>query len=125
MFIYGTVLYFSDCSLNFQLDMIHRVGHVCAACFIDYNWAFRLLWLQCFKPHEHQYAGKVNAVYNFTKSALSRVRNPPTGVMQQCLGNNCTNGRKCIKAHSSIEFEYWRIQQSMYVHTYICYCTRL
>ena len=102
-----------DCSLNLQLDMICRVGHVCAACFIDYSWACRLLWLQCFKPNEHQYAGKVNAVFDFTKSALYRVRKPPAGVIKQCLENNCTNGRKCTKAHSSIEFEYWRIQQSM------------
>ena len=106
---------FPDCSLNIKLKMLCRVGHVCAACFIEYKWAFRLLWLQCFKPYEHQYAGKVNAVYNFSNSTLCRVRKPPTGNIQKCSIHNCTSGRKCAKAHSSIEFQFWHIQQSMYV----------
>ena len=110
-----------DCSLNIKLNMLCRVGHVCAACFIEYNWAFRLLWLQCFKPYEHQFAGKVNAVYNFSNSTLCRVRKPPTGNIQKCSVRNCTNGRKCTQTHSSIEFKFWHIHKSMYV-TVQLYC---
>ena len=104
-----------DCSLDVKLDMLCRVGHVCATCFIEYNWAFRLLWLHCFKPHEHQFAGKVNAVYDFAKSTLCRVRKLlPASKIEQCSVKNCTNGRKCTKAHSGIEFMYWNAQQGMY-----------
>ena len=98
-----------------QLDMLCRVGHVCAACFIDYNWAFRLLWLHCFEPYEHQFTGKVNAVYDFAKSTLCRVRKPPTGIIQRCLVKHCANGRKCAKAHSSTELQYWNVQSGMYI----------
>ena len=103
-----------DCGLDVKLNnMLCRVGHVCAACFIDYKWAFRLLWLHCFKPHEHQFVGRVNAVYDFTMLTLCRVRKPPIGNIQRCSVKNCANGRQCTKAHSSTEFNYWRIQQSM------------
>lgn len=117
MCIYCLIL---DFSLNVKLDMCCRVGHVCATCFIESKWAFRLLWLHCFKPHEHQFAGKVNAVYDFTKlRVLCRVRKPPVGIIQLCPMKNCTKGRKCNEAHSTIEFDYWNIQQSMYVCMYI------
>lgn len=106
-------IYYLDFSLDVKRDMLCRVGHVCAACFIDYNWAFRLLWLHCFKPHEHQFAGKINAVYDIAKSALCRVRKRPAGYVQCCSEINCTSGRKCPKAHSSIEFKYWNAQQGM------------
>ena len=111
------ILIDSDCSLNMELNVLCRVGHVCATCFIDYNWAFRLLWLHCFKPYEHQFTGKVNAVYDFSKSALCRVRKPPAGVIQQCLVKYCTNGRKCTKAHSTTEFQYWNVQRGIYYVT--------
>ena len=93
--------------------MLCRVGHVCAACFIEYKWAFRLLWLHCFKPHEHQFAGKVNAVYDFALLTLCRVRKPPIGITEQCLVKTCANGRKCTKAHSNTELNFWHIQQGM------------
>ena len=108
------VLFFIlDLSLKVNLDKLCRVGHVCAACYIEYNKVFRLLWLHCFKPNEHQFAGKVNAVYDLTKSALCRVRRPPGTTVEQCSIKNCINGRKCLKAHSSTEFNFWKLQQSM------------
>lgn len=106
-----------DCSLNVQPDMLCRVGHVCAACFIRYNSAFRLLWLHCFKPYEHQFVGKVNAVYDMSKLGLCRVRKPPASIAEQCPVKSCANGRKCAKAHSVIELKYWNNQQGMYIRT--------
>ena len=99
---------------NVKLDnMLCRVGHVCATCFIEYYWAFRLLWLHCFKPHEHQFSGQVIAVYDSAKRTLCRVRKPTGCVMQKCSVSNCINGRKCNKAHSSIELEFWNLQKSI------------
>ena len=98
--------------MDVKLGMLQRVGHVCAACFTDYNGVFRLLWLHCFKPHEHQFAGKVCAVYDVARSTLCRVRKPPaSNDISQCSMENCISGRKCSKAHSDIEFEFWNVQQ--------------
>ena len=105
-----------DCSLNLQLDLLCRVGHVCAACFIEYNSAFRLLWLHCFKPYEHHFVGKVNAVYDMSKLGLCRVRKLPARAAEQCPVKSCANGRKCTKAHTTIELKYWNSQQGVCVY---------
>ena len=110
-----------DCSLSVQADMLCRMGHVCATCFMDYNGAFRLLWLHCFKPYEHQFVGKVNAVYDMSKLGLCRVRKLPADVAEQCSVKNCANGRKCTKAHSVIELKYWNTQQGIYIIIMHCY----
>ena len=87
---------------------ILRVGHVCAACFMEFNWAFRLLWLRCFKPKKHQFVGQVNAVFSDRDSCLFRVRPAPRGDLRICPNARCVRGRNCPDAHSMVELEYWR-----------------
>jgi len=92
---------------------------VCAACFMEFNWASRLLWLHCFKPQKHQYAGQVNAVFSDKDSHLYRVRPMPQSALKICPKKtaNCASGRKCPNAHSLVELGYWRaVQQGTYIH---------
>ena len=106
-----------DFSYEVSRDKLTRVGHVCAACFVDYKWAFRLLWLRCFKPSNHQFAGTVCAVFYSDgigrKPVLCRVRPKPSGIiLQRCTDVRCLKGRKCPKAHSGVELHYWnKLQQ--------------
>ena len=108
------VLFHLDFSSDVKQDKLLRVGHVCATCFVNYNWAFRLLWLHCFEPHDHQFAGTVCAVFYSDgigkKPVLCRVR--PFGMLQKCPNVMCSNGRRCPKAHSGVELHYWnKLQQ--------------
>ena len=97
------------------LPLLRRVGHVCATCFVDFNWAFRLLWLHCLKPQEHRFTARVNAVYSIEDSSLYRVRPFSDCIMVHCV-QGCTNGRKCPKAHSRIELQYWnKMQQGVFM----------
>ena len=104
-----------DSSCDVTRDKLTRVGHICATCFVDYKWAFRLLWLHCFKPCDHQFAGSVCAVFYpdgiGKKPVLCRVR--PLGILQKCPDMmRCCKGRKCPKAHSGVELHFWnKLQQ--------------
>jgi len=109
-----------------KLPLLCRVGHVCATCFMEFNWAFRLLWLHCFKPQKHQFAGQVNAVFSVKDSRLYRVRPMFQSALRVCPKTSCASGRQCPNAHSKVELEYWRAVQRgvcthihMYVHVIV------
>ena len=99
---------------------------------MDYNWSYRLLWLQCCKPDEHVNAGKVAAVYysaDSENSSLWRVRPLPKAqlkldsAMKRCVAKNCVKGRRCPGAHSNVEMIYWGFQEGLYLGcSRMCMC---
>ena len=130
---YAMLFISSDKVCDVNSPYLSQVGHVCAACYVDYNWSYRLLWLQCCKPDEHVNAGKVAAVYYSAEgesSSLWRVRplpkvqlllNSTSFAMKRCVTKNCGKGRRCAGAHSNVEMIYWGFQEGLY-GVYSCMC---
>ena len=119
----------SICDVNQQY--LSQVGNICAICYQDYNWSYRLLWIKCCKPNEHTNGGKVSAVYyahheneNYT---LWRVRPLPESYLhsrnsiKRCVIKNCIKGRKCPNAHSKVEMIFWEFQEGMHMYIYLLF----